>query len=158
MAGFHCFEEIRVCGTAVFLRRRCCILLIRIGLLQYQEELCIGDESDPLVITVTSDWEVKQTSSLITGTCLRVFLCNRAYPCIRVWVKSKRRTISPSHRQPHLRRRVYRGHVHHNSHMSPKKISSTAPVHDRVKNFSTVFLRYWCHDLALSALFPTWIV
>lgn len=26
-----------------------------------------GDESEPLIITVTSDWEVKQTSSLVTG-------------------------------------------------------------------------------------------
>ena len=32
-----------------------------------QEELSIRDESDPLIITVTSDWEVKQTSSLVTG-------------------------------------------------------------------------------------------
>lgn len=26
-----------------------------------------GDETEPLIITVTSDWEVKQTSSLVTG-------------------------------------------------------------------------------------------
>ena len=32
-----------------------------------QEELMTGDESEPLIITVTSDWEVKQTSSLVTG-------------------------------------------------------------------------------------------
>ncbi len=32
-----------------------------------QEELNTGDASEPLIITVTSDWEVKQTSSLITG-------------------------------------------------------------------------------------------
>ncbi|CAM9171196.1 unnamed protein product [Laminaria digitata] len=34
---------------------------------EYEEELSIRDESEPLVITVTSDWEVKQTSSLVTG-------------------------------------------------------------------------------------------
>lgn len=32
-----------------------------------QEELSIRDEADPLVVSVTSDWEVKQTSSLVTG-------------------------------------------------------------------------------------------
>ncbi|CAM9265325.1 unnamed protein product [Scytosiphon promiscuus] len=34
---------------------------------EYEEELMTGDETEPLIITVTSDWEVKQTSSLITG-------------------------------------------------------------------------------------------
>eukprot|EP00752_Nemacystus_decipiens_P009010 g8043.t1 len=34
---------------------------------EYEEELVTGDKSEPLIITVTSDWEVKQTSSLITG-------------------------------------------------------------------------------------------
>ncbi|CAM9119069.1 unnamed protein product [Ectocarpus fasciculatus] len=34
---------------------------------EYEEELMTGDESEPLIITVTSDWEVKQTSSLVTG-------------------------------------------------------------------------------------------
>ncbi|CAN0290334.1 unnamed protein product, partial [Ectocarpus sp. 12 AP-2014] len=34
---------------------------------EYEEELMTGDDSEPLIITVTSDWEVKQTSSLVTG-------------------------------------------------------------------------------------------
>lgn len=35
---------------------------------EYEEELAVGNDSEePLVITVTSDWEVKRTSSLITG-------------------------------------------------------------------------------------------
>ncbi|CBJ30044.1 expressed unknown protein [Ectocarpus siliculosus] len=34
---------------------------------EYEEELVTGGDSEPLIITVTSDWEVKQTSSLVTG-------------------------------------------------------------------------------------------
>lgn len=47
-----------------------------------------GDESEPLIITVTSDWEVKQTSSLVTGaiaiTSLRSFFV-RQYIWDKVW-------------------------------------------------------------------------
>ena len=39
-----------------------------------------GDESEPLIITVTSDWEVKQTSSLVTGAMLCSALrCDAAF-------------------------------------------------------------------------------